>query len=100
MGNNKENLDADLDLMSADELKAETIKVRNAIRKSLGRELHELCHRDPDLESVLPEAIDQITRIPRREQFEEGCRIYQEMLYGKKLLNIVIVDAPYQPEQG
>jgi len=75
-----DNMDADLDGMSREQLMAEVRKLRNGIRKHRDGSGHELCWHHPMLWGLLPEKTDPVPTVPDWPQFLAGCIRYRQSL--------------------
>jgi hypothetical protein len=73
-------MDADLNALSREQLIAEVVKLRHAIRKHRDATGHELCWHHPDLWSLLPEGISPTIAVPAWPQFMRGCVMYRQSL--------------------
>lgn len=73
-------MDEDLDRLSREQLIAEAIRLRNAIRKHRDATEHELCWHHPDLWSLLPEGTAPAIAVPEWPQFMRGCIRYRQSL--------------------
>jgi hypothetical protein len=75
-----DDLDADLEQLSREQLIAEVRKLRDAIRRHRDATGHELCWHYPELWSLLPERTDPLPAVPEWPQFLEGCIRYRRSL--------------------
>jgi hypothetical protein len=73
-------MDEDLNNLSRDQLIAETVRLRNAIRQHRDSSNHELCWHHPDLWALLPEKVDPDIAVPEWPQFMRGCIKYRQSL--------------------
>ncbi|MCI4568099.1 hypothetical protein [Lysobacter sp. CFH 32150] len=73
-------MDSDLDALSRDELIAELIKLRNAVRAHRDSTEHELCWHHPALWNLLPEQSLVSPVVPEWPVFLRGCIRYRESL--------------------
>ena len=73
-------MDDDLALLSRDELLAEVVKLRNAIRAHRDSTGHDLCWHHPQLWSLLPEPMAAAIAVPEWPQFMRGCVHYRQSL--------------------
>jgi hypothetical protein len=73
-------MDKDLEALSREQLMAEVLKLRNAIRKHRDSSGHGLCWHHPDLWSLLPEKVSPAIAIPAWPQFIRGCVKYRQSL--------------------
>jgi hypothetical protein len=73
-------MDADLNEMTREELIAEVLKLRHAIRGHRDSTGHELCWHHPELWSLLPEDSDPLPVVPEWPQFLQGCIRYRQSL--------------------
>ena len=78
MSNN--NLDADLDAMSAEQLRAEVRKLRAAIREQRDQKGHDLCWFVPELWEVLPEKTRPQPNVPPCPEFIQRCAAFRQSL--------------------
>jgi hypothetical protein len=74
------HMDEDLDRMSREELAAEVVRLRRAIREHRDQSRHELCWHQPALWGLLPEKTDPLPVVPEWPQFLEGCLRYRRSL--------------------
>jgi hypothetical protein len=74
------DLDADLDHMDANTLRAEARRMRRAIRAHRDSSAHELCWHHPDLWALLPEPSTVEVVVPEWPQFMRGCIAYRTSL--------------------
>jgi hypothetical protein len=73
-------VDADLAGLSRDELVAELIKLRNAVRAHRDSSGHDLCWHHPALWRLLPEQSGATPVVPEWPAFMRGCIRYRESL--------------------
>jgi protein-L-isoaspartate O-methyltransferase len=73
-------MDADLEVLSREQLISEVQKLRNAIRKHRDASGQELCWHHPALWSLLPEKVDPVVEVPAWPQFMAGCVRYRQSL--------------------
>jgi hypothetical protein len=73
-------MDADLELLTHEQLLAEARALRAAIRTHRDSTGHELCWHHPDLWSLLPEATPPSIAVPAWPQFMRGCLAYRQSL--------------------
>jgi len=73
-------MDSDLEERSRDELVAEVMRLRDAIRKHRDASGHDLCWYQPDLWSLLPEERDRVPLVPEWPQFMRGCVRFRQSL--------------------
>jgi len=73
-------VDSDLDHLSRDDLIAEVIKLRNAIREHRDSTGHDLCWHHPALWNLLPEQVAAAPIVPEWPVFLRGCIKYRESL--------------------
>lgn len=73
-------MDADLAGLSRDELVAELIKLRNAVRAHRDSSGHDLCWHHPALWRLLPEQSGATPVVPEWPAFMRGCIRYRESL--------------------
>jgi hypothetical protein len=73
-------MDSDLEKLSRDELIAELIKLRNAVRAHRDSTGHDLCWHHPALWSLLPEQVSASPVVPEWPAFLRGCIKYRQSL--------------------
>jgi hypothetical protein len=73
-------MDDDLAAMDRDELVAEVLKLRAAVREHRDSSRHELCWHHPDLWGTLPEAVEPDIAVPPWPRFLRGCVAYRQSL--------------------
>ena len=73
-------MDEDLDKLSREQLIAEALRLRNAIRKHRDASGHALCWHHPDLWALLPEKVVPAIAVPEWPQFMRGCVKYRQSL--------------------
>jgi len=73
-------MDEDLDLMSRQELIAESQRLRKGIRDHRDSTGQELCWHHPALWGLLPEQQDPVPIVPRWPEFLRGCIRYRQSL--------------------
>jgi hypothetical protein len=73
-------MNEDLNALSREQLIAEVVKLRTAIRKHRDATGHELCWHHPDLWSLLPEGTSPTIAVPAWPQFMRGCVMYRQSL--------------------
>ncbi|MFA7504874.1 MAG: hypothetical protein WCZ28_09250 [Burkholderiaceae bacterium] len=73
-------MDADLDAMSREELIAELVKLRNAVRAHRDSAMHDLCWHHPALWDLLPEKAIASPTVPEWPVFLRGCIRYRQSL--------------------
>ena len=73
-------IDADVNLLSRDELVQEVMRLRNGIRQHRDSTAHELCWHHPQLWGLLPERTDPEIAVPPWPKFLRGCVKYRESL--------------------
>ncbi|MCW5658746.1 MAG: hypothetical protein KIT60_13660 [Burkholderiaceae bacterium] len=73
-------MDEDLNNLSREQLIAETVRLRNAIRRHRDSSGHELCWHHPDLWELLPEKVSPAIAVPECPQFMRGCIKYRQSL--------------------
>ena len=78
--NRRGNLDADVELMSREQLVAEVTRLRQGIREHRDSTGQELCWHHPALWSLLPEPSDPLPVVPDWPQFLRGCIRYRQSL--------------------
>lgn len=73
-------VDSDLKDLSREELLAELIKLRNAVRAHRDSTMHELCWHHPALWDLLPEKSSVRPVVPDWPVFLRGCLRYRQSL--------------------
>lgn len=73
-------MDEDLEAMTRDELLAEAMKLRTAVREHRDSSGHDLCWHHPDLWGTLPEQVDPDIAVPPWPKFLRGCVAYRQSL--------------------
>lgn len=73
-------MDSDLNNMSREELLAELIKLRSAVRVHRDSTGHDLCWHHPDLWNLLPEKSSVCPVVPEWPVFLRGCLQYRQSL--------------------
>ena len=73
-------MDADLEVMTREQLVSEIVKLRTGIRTHRDSTGHELCWHHPDLWGLLPEKTDPVPAVPEWPQFMRGCIKYRQSL--------------------
>lgn len=73
-------MDADLEMMTLEQLRAEARKLRQAIREHRDSSGHALCWHHPQLWGLLPEPLPQDIKVPAWPKFLRGCVRYRESL--------------------
>ena len=73
-------LDTDLAGMTREELAAEVVTLRNAIRRHRDSTGHDLCWYQPELWSLLPEPPAGTPEVPEWSKFMEGCVRFRRSL--------------------
>ena len=73
-------MDSDFDNLSRDELVAELVKLRNAVRAHRDSTGHELCWHHPALWNLLPEQSSRSPVVPEWPVFLRGCIRYRQSL--------------------
>lgn len=81
-------MDEDLDAMTAQELRAEVLRLRDGIRRHRDADRHDLCWHHPELWGLLPEPSDPVPHAPPWPEFLQGCIAYRQSLERP------LVDAP------
>jgi hypothetical protein len=74
------SMDSDLEALSREQLIAEVVKFRQAIRAHRDSTGHELCWHHPQLWALLPEKTDPQPVVPTWPQFLRGCIKYRQSL--------------------
>jgi hypothetical protein len=90
-------VDADLENMSREALKAEVKRLRQGIRAHRDSTGHELCWHHPQLWSLLPERWDPLPVIPEWPEFLRGCIRYRQSL-DEQLPHAPRSDQPYRDQ--
>lgn len=75
-----DDIDADLEAMSREQLVAEARKLRRGIRVHRDSSGHELCWHHPALWGLLPEREDPLPVVPDWPDFMRGCIRYRRSL--------------------
>jgi hypothetical protein len=75
-----EPVDDDLEAMTRQQLVAEVIKLRTAVRRHGDSSGHDLCWHHPDLWRTLPEQVEPEIAVPAWPQFLRGCIAYRQSL--------------------
>jgi hypothetical protein len=75
-----EDLDADLETLTADDLRTEVRRLRAGIREHRDSTGHDLCWHHPDLWQLLPEQVEPSIAVPQWPQFLRGCVAYRQSL--------------------
>lgn len=71
-------MDADLQQMSVDEVRAEAQRLRDGIRRHRDARGHDLCWWHPELWSLLPEPGPKVPEdLPPTAEFLHACRQYR-----------------------
>lgn len=86
-------MDADLDQLSRDQLIAEVIKLRDAIRAHRDSSGQGLCWHHPAMWSLLPEPSAVSPVVPEWPAFLRGCIRYRQSLDEQ------LPDAPRSPDE-
>jgi hypothetical protein len=73
-------MDSDLDAMDRQQLAAEVLKLRHAIRRHRDATGHDLCWHHPDLWDLLPEKVEPTIAVPPWPKFMRGCIRYRSSL--------------------
>lgn len=76
----KNQMDSDLDHLSRDQLLAELIKLRHAVRAHRDSSGHDLCWHHPALWLLLPEKSMVTPVVPEWPAFLRGCIRYRHSL--------------------
>ena len=88
-------MDSDLTNRSREELIAEIIRLRTAIRAHRDSTGHDLCWHHPALWGLLPERTDPLPIVPGWPQFLRGCIRYRQSL-DEQLPDAPRSDAAYE----
>jgi len=73
-------MDADLDGMGREQLLAEVVELRNAIRAHRDASGHALCWHHPHMWDLLPEKSSAMPVVPEWPVFLRGCIRYRQSL--------------------
>jgi hypothetical protein len=73
-------MDEDLENLTREQLIAEAMQLRAAIREHRDSTMHELCWHHPKLWGLLPERTDPQPEVPAWPQFMRGCIRYRQSL--------------------
>ena len=73
-------MDDDLDDMTREQLVAEVVKLRAAVRTHRDSSGHNLCWHHPDLWETLPERVEPDIAVPPWPRFMRGCVAYRQSL--------------------
>jgi len=73
-------MDSDLTALSREQLVAEVVHLRQAIRAHRDASGHHLCWYHPDLWALLPEKTAASIVVPAWPQFMQGCVRYRQSL--------------------
>lgn len=73
-------MDQDLESMSREQLVAELVKLRNAVRAHRDTSMHDLCWHHPGLWDLLPEKATLSPVVPEWPVFLRGCLRYRQSL--------------------
>ena len=73
-------MDSDLDNLSREELLAEVVKLRTAIRAHRDSTGHNLCWHHPAMWGLLPESSSVSPLVPEWPAFLRGCIKYRQSL--------------------
>lgn len=73
-------MDSDLNDLSRDELIAELVRLRNAVRAHRDSTGHDLCWHHPALWNLLPEKTSASLVVPEWPAFLRGCIRYRQSL--------------------
>jgi hypothetical protein len=73
-------MDSDLDTLSRDELIAQIVKLRNAVRAHRDSVGQDLCWHQPALWNLLPEHSSVSPVVPEWPAFLRGCVRYRQSL--------------------
>ena len=89
-------IDDDLEVLTRDELAAEVVRLRAAIREHRDSSSHDLCWYHPKLWSMLPDERSAPIAVPPWPQFMRGCVAYRQTL-DRELPSAPIADEEYDP---
>jgi len=87
-------MDADLALMTKEDLIKEVVKLRQAIREHRDSTGHDLCWHHPKLWSLLPETLSPDIQVPEWSKFMSGCIQYRRSL-DEQALNAPRIDVEF-----
>jgi hypothetical protein len=73
-------MDEDLATLSREQLTAEVVKLRAAIREHRDSQGHDLCWHQPRLWGLLPETATHLPVVPDWPAFMRGCVRYRQSL--------------------
>ena len=73
-------MDDDLDDMTREQLVAEVVRLRTAVRAHRDSSGHALCWHHPDLWQTLPEQVEPDIAVPPWPRFMRGCVAYRQSL--------------------
>lgn len=73
-------MDDDLAAMTPEQLRAEVIRLRAAIREHRDQQGHDLCWYQPELWGVLPEQLHPSPAVPDWCEFMQRCAEYRKSL--------------------
>lgn len=73
-------MDDDLDDMTREQLVAEVVRLRTAVRAHRDTSGHDLCWHHPDLWGTLPERVEPDIAVPPWPRFMRGCVAYRQSL--------------------
>jgi hypothetical protein len=73
-------MDDDLDDMTREQLVAEVVRLRAAVRIHRDSSGHALCWHHPDLWQTLPEQVEPDIAVPPWPRFMRGCVAYRQSL--------------------
>ena len=73
-------MDEDLETLTREQLIAEAMRLRSAIRRHRDASGHALCWHHPEMWSLLPEAAHPAIAVPEWPQFMRGCVRYRQSL--------------------
>jgi hypothetical protein len=87
-------MDSDLETLTREELVAEVVRLRNAVRAHRDASGHALCWRHPALWALLPEQSLSTPVVPAWPAFMRGCIRYRQSLDEQ------LPDAPRSDEES
>jgi hypothetical protein len=89
--------DDELPSLSHEELVAEVLRLRDAIRRHRDASRHDLSWYQPGLWGLLPEQTDPLPEVPAWPEFLRGCISYRTSL-DAQLPHAARVHVPYEGE--
>ena len=92
-------IDHDLLKLNREELAAEVLRLRAAIRAHRDSTGNDLCWHHPQLWGLLPEKLSPDVAVPPWPKFLRGCVRYREAL-DRELPNAPVSDVEYSPRDA